>query len=289
MGAFLGLLLGVGLVLVTPRPRRPRRPERRPGPVARWSAGRTALLWQAGLDGATPARLAAVQLAAAGLASVAVLGLTRSVAVAGCFGVLGGLAPAALVRRAAGRRTVERRELWPEVVDNLASSVRAGLPLAEALTALGQRGPEPLRPDFAAFGADHRASGRLTECLDRLQRRLADPVADRVVETARTAHEVGGSDVGSMLRALSGFLREDARTRAELAARQSWTVNAARLAVAAPWLVLLLLGTQSGAGLGAYDSGTGAALLGGGGLACALAYRTMVRIGRLPDEPRVLR
>ena len=41
-----------------------------------------------------------------------------------------------------------------------------------------------------------------------------------------------------------GFLREDARTRAELETRQSWTVNAARLAVAAPWAVLAMLSTN---------------------------------------------
>ena len=52
------------------------------------------------------------------------------------------------------------------------------------------------------------------------------------------AREVGGTDLGRLLRTLSAFLREDARTRAELETRQGWTVNAARLAVAAPWIVL---------------------------------------------------
>lgn len=285
MGAFLGLVLGTGLVLLVPRPRVPRPP----GPAARWAAGRTGRLREAGLEGATSAHLAAAELACAVLAAVVVLPLTGSTAVAACFAVLGGLLPGALVRRAARRHTVERRELWPEVVDNLASAVRAGLPLPEALGALGDRGPEPLRPAFAAFAADARASGRLGDCLDRLRARLADPVADRVIETVRTVREVGGTDVGSVLRALSAFLREDARTRAELEARQSWTVNAARLAVCAPWAVLLLLATQSPDGLSAYDSGTGALLLAGGGLACALAYRAMIRVGRLPDDPRVLR
>jgi tight adherence protein B len=46
------------------------------------------------------------------------------------------------------------------------------------------------------------------------------------------------------LRALSGYLREDLRTRGELESRQAWTVNAARLAVAAPWVVLLLMSLQ---------------------------------------------
>ena len=83
------------------------------------------------------------------------------------------------------------------------------------------------------------------------------------METIRLAREVGGTDVGTVLRTLSAFLREDARTRAELEARQSWTVNAARVAVAAPWLVLLLLGSQPETAR-AYDTATGTAVLRGG-------------------------
>lgn len=67
-----------------------------------------------------------------------------------------------------------------------------------------------------------------------------------------------------------------------------WVVNAARLAVSAPWIVLLLLGTQSST-LTAYNSGGGALLLGIGAVVCFLAYRIMLRIGRLPEEQRVLR
>jgi tight adherence protein B len=126
------------------------------------------------------------------------------------------------------------------------------------------------------------------ECLDRLKDALADPVGDRICETLRVAREVGGTDLGQVLRTLSAFLREDARTRAELETRQGWTINAARLAVAAPWLVLLLLATQSTT-LAAYDTPTGALVLAAGGAVCVVAYRIMVRIGRLPQERRVLR
>lgn len=284
MGALLGLLFGVGLLLL--RPGRPRRPV--PGTrVADWRRRRAELLRQAGIEGSTPEQLLAIQLLAGLLAATVVLALTRSASIAGCFGLFGAAVPVGLVRRGRRRRAVDLRELWPEAVDNLASGVRAGLSLPEALAALGERGPEPLRPAFAAFGVDHRASGRIADCLDRLKERLADPVADRVVETVRLAREVGGTDLGVVLRALSAFLREDARTRAELEARQSWTVHAARLAVAAPWLVLLLLGTQPST-LDAYDSRGGLLVLAVGGLACLVAYRLMVRIGRLPAERRVL-
>jgi tight adherence protein B len=160
--------------------------------------------------------------------------------------------------------------------------------LPEGLSALSARGPAPLRPPFARFSSAYRASGRFADCLDALKSDLADPVGDRVCETMRVAREVGGSDLGSVLRTLSELLRSDARTRSELETRQGWVVNAARLAVGAPWAVLLLLGTQSTT-LRAFNTASGSMLLAIGAGVCVLAYRIMLRIGRLPEERRVLR
>lgn len=84
------------------------------------------------------------------------------------------------------------------------------------------------------------------------------------------------------------FLRDDARTRAELEARQSWVVNAARLAVAAPWLLLALLSTRTET-VRAFNTPGGWVILAVGGALCLVAYRLMVRLGRLPEEARVLR
>jgi tight adherence protein B len=232
----------------------------------------------------------ALPLAAAGtglVVLVLVLGTSGSLPVAACFALLAARLPGAAVRARARRRRAVLRDLWPEVVDNLASGVRAGLSLPEALGALAERGPEVLRPAFARFAAHHRATGRFDRALDALKDELADPVADRICEALRLAREVGGSDLGRLLRNLSGFLRDDARTRAELEARQSWTVNAARLAVAAPWAVLALLSTRPEA-VRAYDSPTGVAVLAAGAAACLVAYRLMLRVGRLPQEQRVM-
>jgi tight adherence protein B len=66
-----------------------------------------------------------------------------------------------------------------------------------------------------------------------------------------------------------------------------WTGNGARLAVAAPWLVLLLMCSQSEV-IGRYSSPAGVILLGFGASACLVAYRLMMRIGRLPTEKRIL-
>jgi tight adherence protein B len=286
MGALLGLILGLGLLLMwRSGPRAPQR-DHRTGPT--WATRRTDLLRQAGIDGVGSLQLLGGQIGCALIAFGAVVVLTSTPSVAACFGVFGFFAPLLALRRAQRRRRVALREVWPEAIDNLASAVRAGLSLPEGLSALAQRGPVELRPAFARFSAAYRASGRFGDCLDGLKADLADPVGDRVCETVRVAREVGGSDLGSVLRTLSELLRSDARTRAELETRQGWVVNAARLAVAAPWAVLLLLGTQS-ATLHSYDSPGGTLLLAIGAVACLIAYRIMLRLGRLPEDERVLR
>ena len=177
------------------------------------------------------------------------------------FGADRGLRAArARALRGAQRRRASLRELWPEVVDNLASAVRAGLSLPEALAQVGVRGPEQLRPAVRSVRRGLPGDRPVRRLPRPAEGTLADPVGDRVVESLRIAREVGGSDLGRLLRTLSAFLREDARTRAELEARQSWTVNAARLAVAAPWLVLALLSFQPEASH-AYNTPAGALVL----------------------------
>lgn len=286
MGALLGLVLGAGLLLIWRSGSRA--PKTSVADRPRRLVRRADLLRQAGVDGVGTGQLLGAQVLSAVLALVLVVLITSTITVAACFAAFGFFAPVMLVSRMRRRRQGALRDLWPEAIDNLASAVRAGMSLPEGLSALALRGPVELRPAFGRFGAAYRASGRFGECLDALKDDLADPVGDRVCETMRLAREVGGSDLGTVLRTLSELLRSDARTRSELETRQGWVVNAARLAVAAPWAVLLLLGTQSTT-LRAYDSSRGSLVLAFGALVCALAYRIMLRIGRLPEDQRVLR
>jgi tight adherence protein B len=67
-----------------------------------------------------------------------------------------------------------------------------------------------------------------------------------------------------------------------------WTGNGARLAVAAPWIVLLFMSFNRDI-VQAYTSPGGVVVIIVGGGVCLVAYRLMVRLGRLPEEQRVLR
>ncbi|WP_310529768.1 type II secretion system F family protein [Nocardioides sp.] len=283
MGALIGLGVGLGSLLIWSAFFLPRT-----APTPKPGGGRARqLLASAGLGDVSVTSLTVLCVIFAAVAFVVVQAVSRTVPVAVAFALMAGYAPIAVVKQRAAKRQREFAEVWPDAVDNLASAVRAGLSLPDALSALGTNGPEALRDSFEQFALDYQVTGRFHESLDRLKVRLADPVGDRVVEGLRIAREVGGGELGRLLRNLSGYLRDEARTRSEMESRQAWTVNGARLAVAAPWAVLLLMSFQSGS-VTAYSSGAGVVVLAVGAVLCLAAYRLMMRIGRLPVERRIL-
>lgn len=247
---------------------------------------RKALL-HAGMTNLAPTRFVAICVVCGLTLSLVTLGLTASWLFAVIFGVFGALAPWAYLRHQAAKRRAALQEQWPEVVDHLRSAIRAGLSLPEALSQLAVVGPQILRPLFHDFALDYRATANFSVALGQLGERLADPVADKILTTLRITREVGGTDLGHTLTTLSAFLRDDVRTRGELAARQSWIVSAARLAVAAPWILLLVLGTQEAA-KDAYMTVGGVIVLSVGIAVSVICYRIMLRLGTLPVEERVL-
>lgn len=213
--------------------------------------------------------------------------LFHNTALAICVGAAGAVIPHVLRQSRQRKIRAERALVWPDALDDMVSALRAGLGIAEALGSLGTRGPVVLRPAFAEFGNHVQATGSLGSGLDGLKEHLGDPVADRVVEAMRLASALGGYDLANVLQSLASNLRAENRDRGELLARQSWAVNGARVAAVAPWIVLALLASRPGT-IEAFSDLTGTAILVGGFLLTILAYALMVRIGRLPEEPRVL-
>ncbi|KAA9395603.1 type II secretion system protein F [Kocuria coralli] len=286
MGLVLGLMLGAGVFLIwwsfweRPEAAGPRRAHR--DGVLR------SRLDRAGLHDVRPGALIALSVLCMLLGAIVVWAVSGGIVFAVCAGIVATFIPWALLGQRMRRRAKQLRTVWPDVVDLLRSAIRAGMSLPEALAQLQHRGPEAVQPAFARFAADYRATGQFIPALDALKAELADPVADNIVESLRVTREVGGTDLGRLLGTLSEFLRENSRTRSELEARQSWTVNAARLSVAAPWLILLLMSSQPAA-VQAYDSPAGAVVLVGGLGISVIAYRLMLRLGALPEPERVLR
>ncbi|MGN7862158.1 type II secretion system F family protein [Microbacterium sp. 22303] len=284
MTVLMGALLAAGMVLAAspwlwPAGRRVVRTPR--------TGAATRLLREAGFR--ADARVLGVSMVAGGLVAGSVAWLTTATAAfALVIAVAGAVIPLVFLRSRRQRLLRLRRGLWPDVCDLLIASIRVGMPLPDAVAGLEEAAPAPLRPAFAAFARDLHATGRFDAAAVKLKEALADPVGDRIVETLRMAREVGGTELSSVLRALSSSVRAEAALRAEVEARQSWIRGAAVLGAIAPWVILALLLLRP-EGVEAYSSPEGVALILGGAAVSFVAFRVMLRIGRLPEPRRWFR
>lgn len=282
MTVLLGATLAAGLLLAVSPWLWPHRPgvlqAPRHGPLAR-------TLEEAGLGSVRPRSLVITMLSAALCGASAAWLLTSIPVLAALASVAGGAAPVVALRARRLRLRKTRRQVWPDVCDLLIASIRVGMSLPDAVAGLAESAPAMMRPAFASFARDLRATGRFESSLDRLKTALADPIADRIVETLRMARQVGGTELSGVLRALSASVRADAALRGEVEARQSWIRGAAVLGAVAPWVILALL-VMRPEGAEAYGTPEGMVVICLGAFVSVVAYRVMIRIGRLPEPGR---
>src|SRR5436190_8438822 len=198
-GALMGSLSSVRV----PRPARRRREN-----VARvW-------LQQAGLA-ISPAQFWGA-CAGAGLCAFAMLvAVTGSAFVAAvpAFAIL--LMPRAYFGRRRRLRLREVQAAWPDGLRDLTASIAAGRSLTQAVNALAEHGPAPLRTAFGRFPDLARVLGT-APALEVVKEELADPTSDRVIEVLLLAHERGGSIVRSILEDLTDATTRDLKLLDEL-------------------------------------------------------------------------
>lgn len=276
-GLALGLLLVIG-----PGGSRPenRRKERRPSASALGEE-----LARAGWGRVSPITAVALWILWCVLVAV-VVSILIPIPV---LGILAGAAVLAAgrvtVRSRISRRERRLRQAWPGVVDHLRSAVRSGASVSEAVGIASSKVPLELRGAFSGFAADMNSGHRVDAALASLKDRIANPVADRIIESLRMAHEVGGQALPAVLDSLQSSVRADIAVREDAIARQSWIRAASRLGAAAPWLVILVLSGRPET-ISAYSSLTGSAILIAGAGLTVVAYRLMSRLGRLPEDVR---
>jgi tight adherence protein B len=193
----------------------------------------------------------------------------------------------AYVRKQRDARFHRLQQAWPGVIDHLRAGIRSGSDVTTAVMAL----PDSLPPDIAHPVAEFRVAinrGLDTDsALAELATRFANPVSDRICEVLRMAHEVGGTDLPSVLLQLQQSVRSDIALRADARAAQSWIRSAALLALCAPWIVLVVIGTREQTA-SSYHSVEGTIILLVGAVVSVVAYRMMKKIGELPEASRWL-
>lgn len=283
-----GLAVSLGLVLMLIRPvnRSGDAPHnRKMSPHRRLVDGVTDMLARAGWATLSPPAMAALWLGMSVAVGAVVVWLVPIVA-------LGPLATVALLIGGVGvvRSRIERREralraVWPGLVDHLRQAVRSGSSVGEAVWSLADHVPEELVPAFQHYRKRLDGGMSVANCLTALKGDIANPVSDRIMESLRMAHEVGGLELPRILSDLQTSIRADWQVREDALAKQAWIRSASKLGVSAPWLVLVMLSGRAET-QASYQSPLGVALLLTGAGVSAIAYRMMKKLGSLPDEKR---
>lgn len=196
-------------------------------------------------------------------------------------------APRIAISRQRTRRLREVAAAWPDGLRELTTSIAAGRSLSQAVIALADEGPAPLRVAFARFGVLVRMLG-VVPALETVKAELADPTSDRVIEVLALAHERGGRTVAEVLRDLADAVTEDLRTLAEIETNALEHQLNARAVFALPWLVLLMLTARPGDFREFYASGVGLVVVALAGVVSLLGVVIVQRLGRETVEPRVL-
>lgn len=265
---------------LTPGPRTAKDPNRvRRGPRD-W-------LVQAGLDDVSPAEFAAV------VGMLAVLGMAAGFAVFGAplpalaLGAFAGSFPVASYRNRRRNRRAVAQEAWPRMIEEiriLTGSLGRSVP--QALFEVGARGPEEMRPAFAAAQREWLISTDFPRTVRVLKDRLADPTADSTCETLLVAHEIGGSDLDRRLRDLIEDRIQDVQGRKDARSKQAGVRFARKFVLIVP-LGMAAAGISVGEGKEAYRQPVGQlAVLVAIGLV-VLCWVWAGSIMRIPEEERV--
>jgi len=270
-----GILLGSGIAVLV-LPRRPRR-------------GRAVRTWfdEAGLAGVPLTVIGVVLTTVAVIAGALTATVIPLPSVASLGFVVGCGVPIVALASARDRRRQLARALWPDVIDSVRVALRSGTTLTDAMIAASSMVPKEWRIAWTELEVNLRRGSDVDTALRRLQRALADPIADRVVESIVVAREYGGTELPTVLTELGRSVRRESAMRREAQSRQSWVRHAATLGVVSPWIVLALLASRP-ENREAYSTPAGTLLIVVSAGATVVAYVVMSALGRLRDPARWL-
>ncbi len=210
--------------------------------------------------------------------SILGLGISVGLGVVGvCFESLSSKAKA---------RQEELTRLWPEVIEGLQSAASSGITLIEAFAEIARTGPDRVRVEFAGLVQRLDGGWDLNSALDWLKREFGEPHADRLFELIRIVHESGGQGYLTSLRNQTQQTRQDLALWGELTSKQGWVAGTAKLAIAAPWIIVAMLAARP-ENVGLYNSAEGVGILTSGLIVSVLAYRLIHTLGALDRPNRV--
>lgn len=176
---------------------------------------------------------------------------------------------------------------WPSVLESLESAAQSGMSLLDSIRDLAESTQLLVAKDFAfAYQLCERGVG-LDVSLTQLKQRFGLSICDSTIETLRLVNDSGGAGYLSALRHQSRAIRASSSVSQQVQAKQGWVLGTAKIAVAAPWLIVVLLSGRP-ENAAAYSSLQGSMLLLAGLAASVVAVYLISKIGKTAEQIRVL-
>jgi tight adherence protein B len=245
------------------------------------------LLIQAGYRNIQPAQFVMLLLGGLAIAVVVLAVITNSILISIAVCVCVGAQLIESFQSKVAAETHKSNTQWPKYLDSIHSATWAGATLEQALLDSISSAPTKHTWALLEFEKDHNSGTAFNDSLDNLKARLANPITDRFIEITRLASASGGRGYLNALRAQSLQLRLENSTWSEINVKQNWVIGTAKLAVLAPWLILVLLCLRPETAI-AFQSESGVTVLALGTFASLLAFRLIKTLGRLPPRQRTL-
>lgn len=176
---------------------------------------------------------------------------------------------------------------WPQFIDDVASGVRAGVALPLAVFEAGTRLPHGARQVFESWRVQWERGIGFDQSIQGLRQALDSAQFDQFAQTMDIAHRQGGRTVATLLSQLARNVRAQEQLIHEVRGRQAVTVTSAKVAVGAPWVVLLLTCARPEV-RSSYLSTAGVSVLVAVAVTCVLCYLAMRRLAEI-SEMHVMR
>ena len=156
---------------------------------------------------------------------------------AGIGGIVFFLAPLAVLKFCADRRTKQLAAQMPDALQIVVRSLEAGHPVPSAISLVAREMPDPIGTEFG-MAADEMSYGMsLSAAAERLSERAGDPDVDLFAATVRLQEKTGGN-LCDLLKTNAETIRDRQTLRLKVKAATSEGRASATILTVAPFIVM---------------------------------------------------
>jgi len=161
----------------------------------------------------------------------------------GILGGIGGLfAPKAVFAHLKEKRIEKIDEQLPEALEQMVSSAKSGLSLAQAIEHVARNAPKPVSQEFDLIVRDYRMGTDLTSAINTARTRLGSKLFGLAASTLIVNIEKGGN-LPQALKTLSESMKEIARLEQKLITSSAEGRKAIKVIAAMPFGIFVMVAT----------------------------------------------